>query len=204
MASFNAAVDSAYNQYQATFEATLVAARSGFASVQATLDAVTASADQAWDALATAATIAYNSTERNAWATYVVAAQAAWNAYFATTSGAQSVVMNQQLTAAQVNLLAMPGPAQPQPPVVQPRQQMPPAQAPGPRVKPALPDPIKLIPKPDGTGFKLVVPLLKYELKFIPGIPKLTVGTQLDFTPFPKPGKSHFDLSLKIGLEGKF
>jgi len=30
--------------------------------------------------------------------------------------------MNQQLTAAQVNLLAMPGPAQPQPPVVQPRQ----------------------------------------------------------------------------------
>jgi len=106
------------------------------------------------------------------------------------------VVMNQQLTAAQVNLLAMPGPAQPQPPVVQPRQQMP-------RVKPAPPDPIKLIPKPDGTGFKLVVPLLKYELKFIPGIPKLTVGTPLDFTPFPKPGKSHFDLSLKIGLEWK-
>jgi len=122
VASFNVAVDSAYNQYQATFEAALVAARSGFASVQATLDAVTASADQSWDALATAATIAYNSTERNAWATYVVAAQAAWNAYFATTSGAQSVVMNQQLTAAQVNLLAMPGPAQPQPPVVQPRQ----------------------------------------------------------------------------------
>jgi len=62
VASFNAAVDSAYNQYQATFEAALVAARSGFASVQATLDAVTALADQAWDALATA----YNSTERNA------------------------------------------------------------------------------------------------------------------------------------------
>jgi len=121
------------------------------------------------------------------------------------------VVVNQQLTAAQLNAQGVADPGQ-QPqqlqPVLQPRQQAQPEQAPGPRVKPVPPPLFKVKPKPDGTGFKIEGPKLDLGTIPLPLVPphlrpNFYLVPEGGFDAYPKPGKPYFNGGIGIQLEWK-
>lgn len=192
---FNATVGVAYNQLTTKVNAALATAQAGTALVQSALDTAVATADQAWDNATNSALAIYNNTERVAWANYVAAEQSAWNVYLAAIPGPA-------LSAAQVSAPIAADPTNPQPiplPVLQPRQQNPKAPPVGPVVK-VVPLPFKITPKQDGTGWKIVVPVFKAKIKWLPFQPTIIGDFNGVYTPLPKPGKPVFGGSITLGI----